>query len=140
VSSWLNLNAFMALLLTHNLVDSRQFALWQLRQAFETQAGSSEEFVCQVQAGAIWVLNAGQAIMFLSEEQGDLSPDDARAMRPGPLFEGRPGFNLQRWAWWRQQLQDAEGKLLDGDGKVLVRDAASLMTTLGQTRLAGGQD
>ena len=54
-----------------------------------------------VLAVAQWILWYGQSLFKQVLFQGEVSLNDLRAWRPGPLYKGKANLSLDRWHFWR---------------------------------------
>jgi len=93
------------------------FAIWQLRRGLEEYLGEDLRFYSQspvpgvdtkVAIACEWLIQAGPAILeeSLLENHGVLTLDENRrtSLRVGPVFKGDPGFNAERWGFWKRRL------------------------------------
>ncbi|KAF6828286.1 hypothetical protein CMUS01_08646 [Colletotrichum musicola] len=114
LSRFVNLNAFAALLWSYNLVDGRDFAIQQLRSAFEdrrsSDAGDRSGADARLMAAAQWAIHSCQRLYHLSVTCEPTSPEGGgeRRWRPGARFKGRAGFSFQRWEFWQQSFEEAK--------------------------------
>lgn len=53
-----------------------------------------------------WLIHAGPAILkqCLLDKSKELDTDARRSLKAGTYFLGRPGFNLERWGFWKRRL------------------------------------
>ncbi|WYZ42676.1 hypothetical protein EsH8_VI_000375 [Colletotrichum jinshuiense] len=123
LTRWINLNAFAALLWSYNLIDGRDFAIQQLRSAFEDRrsadAGDRGGADARLMAAAQWAIHSCQRLYHLSVTSEAASPAEARVhaakggekaderWRPGARFKGRAGFSFRRWEFWQQGFEEA---------------------------------
>ncbi|KAF6799513.1 hypothetical protein CSOJ01_12441 [Colletotrichum sojae] len=117
LSRFVNLNAFAALLWSYNLIDGRDFAIQQLRSAFEdrrsSDAGDRSGADARLMAAAQWAIHSCQRLYHLSVTCEPASPEGSddgseRRWRPGARFKGRAGFSFQRWEFWQQSFEEAK--------------------------------
>ncbi|EFQ31224.1 hypothetical protein CGRA01v4_10507 [Colletotrichum graminicola] len=146
LARWVGLNAFAALLWSYNLIDGRDFAVRQLRAAFEdrrsSDAGDRDGADARLMAAAQWAVHSCQRLYHLSvtSEGGGGGPDgngngngngkgaDAERWKPGPRFRGRAGFSFRRWEFWQQAFEEADEFGNGGiEAKVEARAAAGVM-------------
>ncbi|KAF9873798.1 hypothetical protein CkaCkLH20_08532 [Colletotrichum karsti] len=111
VSQMRNLARFSAKVLALGIcrgVDST--ALWFLREALETQRDPST--LAMLPAVAVWLDESNYCLMALSLGRHPHHPETSKAhlQGPGPLAVAagvlEPGFSVQRWLFWRTQLQE----------------------------------
>ncbi|KAJ0163042.1 hypothetical protein CTA2_3608 [Colletotrichum tanaceti] len=119
LARWINLNAFAALLWSYNLVDGRDFAVRQLRAAFEDRhssdataaAADSDAADARLMAAAQWAIHPCQRLYHLSVTSD--AADTAAAVgaderwKAGPRFRGPGGFSFRRWEFWQQAFAEA---------------------------------
>ncbi|KAK0639676.1 hypothetical protein B0T16DRAFT_423561 [Cercophora newfieldiana] len=128
---WLNLNSFVARLFGSGVFKSYRFPIWQLRQGLEDDLSEEAKGDCtpaeavdnRVAVASEWLIHAGPALLKLSLLE-DQELDDAlrRSYRPGVLFSGNPGFNLERWGFWKRRLGELRSEV--GEEVVLSVDKA----------------
>lgn len=138
---FINLNAFAALLWSYNLVDGRDFAIQQLRSAFEdrrsSNAGDRDGADARLMAAAQWAIYSCQRLYHLSVTCEPASADGGgggpaggggKRWQPGARFKGRAGFSFQRWEFWQQGFEEAK-ELGNGgiEAKVEAEAAAGMM-------------
>jgi hypothetical protein len=109
VGAWINRSTFMALLYSFGVVDGRQLALWQLRLAFEEPPNGAKDQLHRARAAACWILHAGEMIVRMVVEPGDVAEADRRAWRKGELYRGRSGYSLDRWIFWKKGFANVGG-------------------------------
>ncbi|GJC99416.1 hypothetical protein ColKHC_08242 [Colletotrichum higginsianum] len=122
LARWINLNAFAALLWSYNLVDGRDFAVRQLRAAFEdrrsSDAADRDAADARLMAAAQWAIHPCQRLYHLSvTSEATPSPSGKGAAaasvvaderwKAGPRFRGRAGFSFRRWEFWQQAFDEA---------------------------------
>ncbi|KAK1585676.1 uncharacterized protein LY79DRAFT_670877 [Colletotrichum navitas] len=149
LTRWINLNAFAALLWSYNLIDGREFAVRQLRAAFEdrrsSDAGDRDGADARLMAAAQWAVHSCQRLYHLSvtsegggesdghdtgngNGNGNGKGADAERWRPGPRFKGRAGFSFRRWEFWQQGFEEAYEFGNGGiEAKVEAKAAAGMM-------------
>ncbi|KDN60476.1 hypothetical protein CSUB01_06036 [Colletotrichum sublineola] len=145
LSRWVNLNAFAALLWSYNLIDGRDFAVQQLRAAFEdrrsSDAGDRDGADARLMAAAQWAVHSCQRLYHLSvtsqggggsesfsNGNGDAKSVDGERWKPGPRFRGRAGFSFRRWEFWQQGFEEAHEFGNGGvEAKVEAQAAAGMM-------------
>ncbi|KAK4226620.1 hypothetical protein QBC38DRAFT_479886 [Podospora fimiseda] len=122
---WENITYFLAHLTVLDpsikAFDFTLYALWILREAFESNEGDSEE---AVKLAAIWINVAGERLKQLSEKHHDLV---SRMGVAGPKYaqEHRDwvGFNEERWELWRSGFEKAKKSVKSKEVKELVVEA-----------------
>ena len=57
-----------------------------------------------------WLIHAGPAILkqCLRGKSNELDADGRRSFAAGTYFLGRPGFNLERWGFWKRRLMELQ--------------------------------
>ncbi|KAK1978859.1 hypothetical protein LZ30DRAFT_598190 [Colletotrichum cereale] len=145
LTRWVNLNAFAALLWSYNLIDGRDFAVKQLRAAFEdrrsSDAGDRDGADARLMAAAQWAMHSCQRLYHLSvtseaeggsgghsNGNGNEKGVSGEKWKPGPRFRGRAGFSFRRWEFWQQGFEEAHEFGNGGvEAKVEARAAAGMM-------------
>ncbi|GJC83060.1 hypothetical protein ColLi_05898 [Colletotrichum liriopes] len=151
LTRWINLNAFAALLWSYNLTDGRDFAIQQLRTAFEdrrsSDAGDRDGADARLMAAAQWAIHSCQRLYHLSVTSEATEPVDGHGpkgcngngnkngksktdekWKPGPRFKGRAGFSFRRWEFWQQAFEEAHEFGNGGiEAKVEAQAAAGMM-------------
>ncbi|OHE90332.1 hypothetical protein CORC01_14369, partial [Colletotrichum orchidophilum] len=89
LTRWINLNAFASLLWSYNLIDGRDFAIQQLRTAFEdrrsSDASDRDGADARLMAAAQWAIHSCQRLYHLSVTSEATSPSDGQTAAPaGP--------------------------------------------------------
>ncbi|KAM7183256.1 Protein of unknown function (DUF3632) domain containing protein [Rhypophila sp. PSN 637] len=149
---WTNYTAFLAKLTAVSLsnkeegndaLDFSTFALWSLREAFET-SGSEEANATAGKLASLWIKHAGKELRVATENGVSLL--QAQGCGGGEFGErGWTGFNEDRWAVWKGGFRAfaekdggasgegvAAGSGGTGDGEIdevreMARQAAGLM-------------
>ncbi|KAK3317443.1 hypothetical protein B0T19DRAFT_479526 [Cercophora scortea] len=114
LSNWLNLNSFVSRLHGSGVFMTNTFAIWQLREALEDDltdakgnCSPAEAVDNRLAVASEWLIHAGPLLLKESppesEEPGERQK---RAYRGGPLFSGRPGFDIERWGYWKRRLEE----------------------------------
>lgn len=78
----------------------RNFAVWELRSALEEEV-DEDTLEYRISIVKEWILHAGTRIF---EEARTMYSDDSDVLKPGSLYKGPPGLNLQRWNFWKTRL------------------------------------
>lgn len=101
---WLDLNAFVATI-TNKTPDYALFGIWTIRSGLEQQDASD----IAIEAAAVWLLYAGQAIFELSKSNKSF---DGKLAQPGPRFSDKSwtGFSKERWRAWADRLSEVQAK------------------------------
>ncbi|KAM0325761.1 hypothetical protein ACHAQA_007061 [Verticillium albo-atrum] len=130
LAGYLSLQAFMALLWSRNLIAGDDFALWQLRSAFEEDVSDAKEAAYLAAAAALWILHAGPRVWQLVVDGPVLSGADARSLRAGGKFGGEGGYGKERWAFWEKSFEArAEGG--DAVDAAIAKRAVGVLKGLG---------
>ena len=108
--------------------DFKLYALWALRDAFETTHPEGSNPTTAIRLAATWVGHARSALR-LASMLNQSFPD--RMGAPGDKYADRQwtGFSPERWAIWRQALQAVwQGQAdVDDATKNMASNAADLM-------------
>ncbi|KAH6695383.1 hypothetical protein F5X68DRAFT_198355 [Plectosphaerella plurivora] len=132
IAGYTNLNAFMALLWSRGLIEGYDFALWQLRSAFEEDVADKEEATQLAAAAAYWAIHAGSRLRQLVLDPPKLSGPEERSLSAGDKFGGASGYSEERWAFWIKAFEArADGS--DVDAK-LAKRAVSILKGLEPSR------
>jgi len=114
LGQWRNLNSFVARLFGSGVIVWENFPIWQLRKGLEddlTQAkgdcSPADAVDNRVAVASEWLIHAGPALLQLCLlDRQDLDEDLRRSARVGVHFHGHPGFNLERWGFWKRRLEE----------------------------------
>lgn len=128
ISKYHNLNAFMALLWSRNLIEGYDFALWQLRDAFEEDIANETQAEHLAGAAAFWAIYAGSRLRQLVVDPPKLSGPEERSLGAGAKFGGASGYSEERWAFWLKGFEARAGS--DSVGGQLAQRAVSVMKGL----------
>lgn len=112
LSQWVNLNSFVARLFGSGVFIANRFPIWQLRQGLEDDLAEAkgdcspaEAVDNRVAVASEWLTHAGPALVNQSLlESQDLDEGLQKSYRAGALFTGHPGFNIERWGFWKRRL------------------------------------
>lgn len=103
---WLNLNSFNARLFGSGMTRWYNFAIWELREAFEEKPGPDPNVNdCQIASACEWLIQA--APKFLRESLlGETITEEADRYRysGGTFWVGAPGLGAERWGFWKRRL------------------------------------
>ena len=121
----MNLNSFIAKCFENNIPQSSSvnpfinFALWETRSGLEepwqvendmTDVASKEIFDIKVKVACEWITLAGEALFVecLRNSCEDHPNGGSRGTPygPGPLFQGKVGFGLERWGFWKRRIAE----------------------------------
>lgn len=61
---------------------------------------------CDITIAAEWILQAGEALYQAIKE--DATDDEARSMKPGPLYSGKAGLCAERWDFWKTRFLEVK--------------------------------
>ena len=115
---WISLNSFSARLLNVGLLGSTNIPMWVLRDALEEDISFDPARATIVAAAAEWILHARNTLYTrISKEPAN--PDTLQATAQGPLYEGKAGFPLERWIFWKRRFRE-----ISDDLKEPVKQAA----------------
>ncbi|KAL6862836.1 hypothetical protein ACO1O0_003074 [Amphichorda felina] len=108
LEEWLNFNSFTARLFGANVSPAGNFAVWQLRHGLEEDLSDDAAAFAnsRIAVASEWLIQAGARILpiCLVQEQEDLDEHDKRSLSGGELYTGLPGFDLERWGFWKRRL------------------------------------
>lgn len=135
---FVNINAFLARITSHRLIDLKHMAIWTLRLALEDtpwtrqlpqavrpppgQARPNIRMLDGLVPGAAqWITHAGPLIHSSQEEYGRLA-------QGGDLFQGKQGFSRERWNFWKARFRwvQSQGELRE-ETRAIARKAAEAM-------------
>lgn len=123
LDQWLNLNSFAARLFGSSVFMSNRFPIWQLRQALEDDLQKEAKGPCspaeaienRVSVASEWLIHAGPALLRSSLlESQDLDDALRKSYAAGALFTGNPGFNIERWGFWKRRLGELRSTMGEG--------------------------
>lgn len=121
VVGWASLNAFVARLAQAEVSDFDDYGIWSIRSALEdftfedpaavtgkVKEGELNPDVLDkfIPAAAVWPIYAGRRLLALSKE----AKEGSRSTRGGPSWTGKPGYNLERWNFWKERLEGFSGR------------------------------
>ncbi|KAM7189026.1 Protein of unknown function (DUF3632) domain containing protein [Naviculisporaceae sp. PSN 640] len=134
---WLNLNSFVARLHGSGVFTRNSFPLWQLEQGLEDDLAANAKGDCspaeaadnRVAVACEYLIHTAPAL--LREcllETGDNITDEAlrRSYAGGVLFSGGPGFNTERWGFWKRRLGELRSSVSEGVAPALDRALHSM--------------
>ncbi|KAI1409448.1 hypothetical protein F5Y13DRAFT_181956 [Hypoxylon sp. FL1857] len=111
---WENLNSFVARVTSTGFAPWLNFPIWQLRMALEEPPLKGPAMSCRLWVASEWIIHCANLIF---EEIGSTNePDEstARALGPGPLYDGKEILGRERWEFWKRkfsELNNEAGKL-----------------------------
>ncbi|KAK4207701.1 hypothetical protein QBC37DRAFT_433046, partial [Rhypophila decipiens] len=125
LNQWLNLNSFVARLHGSGVFTRNSFLLWQLEQGLEDDLAANAKGDCspaeavdnRVAVACEYLIHTAPALLRESLlETGDQLSDEKvrRSYAGGPLFSGGPGFNTERWGFWKRRLGELRSTVSDG--------------------------
>lgn len=90
------------MLTAEDIADFALYGLWAMRAALEGECECSppQSAVHTIPIACLWVDHAGESLRLRTCDYG-------KAGRGGSLWNGKSGFCEQRWAFWREQLEQA---------------------------------
>ncbi|KAG4279738.1 hypothetical protein FPRO06_11072 [Fusarium proliferatum] len=112
IQHWINLNGLAAYLTIENLYGGWYRALESIKLGLENGSRREAQTIieCFAQAAAPWFILSSQQIYHMCRENA-LQDSSIR----GKLWKGRPGFNLERWAFWRLRFTELRNHSLATD-------------------------
>ncbi|KAF4438160.1 hypothetical protein FACUT_5025 [Fusarium acutatum] len=112
IRHWINLNGLAAYLTIENLYGGWYRALESIKLGLENGSRRDAQKIieCYAQAAATWFILSSQQIYHMCREN---ALQDSGIQ--GQLWKGRPGFNLERWAFWRSRLVELRNHSLATD-------------------------
>lgn len=136
LNEYVNFHAFAANLFDrHIFCSDPSWAIWAQREAHE-DGGKGYIHDVNVLAAAQWILWYGQSFFKHLLFPGDVSADDLRKWRPGPLYKGKAHLTLHRWHFWRDGFNAvasegmADEKGLRRECEIVAGKAAEMMDSL----------
>ncbi|KAI1772962.1 hypothetical protein F4818DRAFT_424505 [Hypoxylon cercidicola] len=127
-SRWKNLNSFVARLPSHGFIPGINFPVWQLREALEEPPVEGRALECQIWVATEWIINCADILFDEMNSKEEPDKDTARAFRGGSLYDGRPPFSLERWAFWKTRFSElsANATSLGLDSATIARISDAL--------------
>ncbi|KLO95364.1 uncharacterized protein FFB20_02009 [Fusarium fujikuroi] len=112
IQHWINLNGLAAYLTIGNLYGGWYRALESIKLGLENGSRREAQMIieCFAQAAAPWFILSSQQIYHMCREN---ALQDSSIQ--GQLWKGRPGFNLERWAFWRSRFIELRNHSLATD-------------------------
>ena len=83
------------------------WVIWVKRDAFETVQPSDKHYVW-VLAAAQYILWSGQSVFKYATYSKDVIEEDPRPWDSGPLYDGKPLMDLDRWRFWKEGFRAVE--------------------------------
>lgn len=106
---WLNLNSFNARLFGSGMTRWYNMAIWELREALETELGPKlYDNDCRIAVASEWIIQAGPKLLRESLLGADLTDGEKRAFSGGSLWTGIPGLSTERWGFWKRRLSEVK--------------------------------
>ncbi|KAK0647223.1 hypothetical protein DIS24_g7919 [Lasiodiplodia hormozganensis] len=110
-TKWENLNSFVARLTKAGFAPWLNFPIWQLRMTLEEPPVKGPAMACRLRVAAEWVIHCADAIFEEMNSKEELDESLARALRTGPLYEGKPPLSIERWDFWKKRFSEIGGDL-----------------------------
>ncbi|KAI0161952.1 hypothetical protein GGR52DRAFT_561811 [Hypoxylon sp. FL1284] len=129
---WKNLNSFIARLSSNGFVPGMSFPIWQLREALEDPATGVSKVVmeCRIWVACEWIINCANIIFEDMNSKIELDEGSARALRGGPLYDGKP-LSLDRWSFWKRRLSQLSSDMAGSDITARIANALDCMDSMG---------
>ncbi|KAB2569556.1 hypothetical protein DBV05_g11770 [Lasiodiplodia theobromae] len=127
-TKWENLNSFVARLTKAGFAPWLNFPIWQLRITLEEPPVKGPAMACRLRVATEWVIHCADAIFDEINSKEELDESLARALRTGPLYEGKPPLSIERWDFWKKRFSEIGGDLgdLEVDSAISGRILAAL--------------
>lgn len=104
---WLNLNSFNARLFGSGMTRWYNFAIGQLREAFEEKPDADPNVNdCQIAAACEWLIQAAPKLLRESLLGETLTEADKYTYSGGTLWVGASGLGAERWGFWKRRLSE----------------------------------
>ncbi|KAE8377978.1 hypothetical protein BDV26DRAFT_262487 [Aspergillus bertholletiae] len=100
VKEWINLNSFVARLLSLGLAPWNNLAVWALRDALEEES-SGRKADCDIAVAGEWFKHGGA---FLRQQTLVAENQEERIMAGGSLYQGPAKLCPERWNFWKGRL------------------------------------
>lgn len=112
-NEWISLNSFVARLFADRLAQLGNFAIFELRNGLEEDDEDTKQVPvaeARIRTACEWVTKGG--LLLLQESLNNTfrdspgGPNQGTPYRPGVLFKGIKGFNLERWGFWKRRFAE----------------------------------
>jgi hypothetical protein len=123
VDGWASLNSFVARLAQREIVPGGfdPYGIWSMRSALETDDDDVEG---HVPAAAVWPIYAGTRMYNLSKQGGE----ESRTLRGGNKWTGKAAYSLERWQFWKGELQKiSENQSFQAKPREIAKQALGAM-------------
>ncbi|KLO83531.1 uncharacterized protein LW93_313 [Fusarium fujikuroi] len=112
IRQWINLNGLAAYLTIESLYGGWYRTLESIKLGLENGIRRESQTIieCFAQAAATWFILSPQQMYHMCRENA-LQDSSIR----GQLWKGRPGFNLERWTFWRSRFIELRNHSLATD-------------------------
>ncbi|OGM48027.1 hypothetical protein ABOM_002679 [Aspergillus bombycis] len=110
IKEWINLNSFVARLLSLGLAPWTNLAVWALRDALEEES-SGRKVECDIAVAREWFKHGGPV---LRQQTMAAENKEERIMAGGSLYQGPAKLCPERWNFWKErlsQMSDQGGEL-----------------------------
>jgi hypothetical protein len=126
---WVNFNAFIARL---NTTAARYFLaqpIWLMRDALEQDQSAVKPALrdCNVMTAAQIIEYNGPMMLEQLNSAKELSEQDRRMFKGGPLFKGPSGYSAERWSFWIKRFGEESSKVGSEEARKAALRAAKLM-------------
>ncbi|KAF4446883.1 hypothetical protein F53441_9514 [Fusarium austroafricanum] len=122
---WKNVNGLAVYLTVENLYGGWYRALESIQLGLENGSRREAQNIteCYAPAAAIWLSLLSQEIYHRCKENA-LQDSNSK----GQLWKGKPGYNLQRWAFWRSRLAELrDSPLMTNESREIFSEAEAAM-------------
>ncbi|KAG8165961.1 hypothetical protein KVR01_004513 [Diaporthe batatas] len=123
---WVNLNSFVARLFGDGLIDWDNYACWTLRDSLEAQDATTKDLrESRLAAATQWFTHAALALFKVMREK--TATESNHMYLRSPVFSGDKVISLERWNFWKEQLQKVQGKDTGPEQKQIASQAVGAM-------------
>lgn len=100
IKEWINLNSFVARLLSISLAPWTVLGVWALRDALEEES-SGRKVECDIAVAKEWLQHGGPV---LRQQTLAAENKEERIMAGGTLYQGPAKLCPERWNFWKERL------------------------------------
>ncbi|KAK6812549.1 hypothetical protein RU639_011692 [Aspergillus parasiticus] len=100
IKEWINLNSFVARLLSISLAPWTVLGVWALRDALEEES-SGRKVKCDIAVAKEWLQHGGPV---LRQQTMAAENKEERIMAGGSLYQGPAKLCPERWNFWKERL------------------------------------
>lgn len=123
---WVNLNSFIARLFADGLIDWYRYGIWTMCDSLEANNTTVKDLMeSRVAAATQWIEHGARALFTVIREKEATEGD--QTYLKSTVFNGDKVISLERWTFWREQLQKFSEKDISPKGRQMASQAVIAM-------------